>query len=524
QVQLVAMIDPAVGSDIATSMLDDDAQSGELPKWALDDAETYVMVGDPADPILADLYAFGARFDVSQALADMVREATVPNDIRPGLSDYESLHYLPTDGSYGCCNYYGPVSTTLEYETADASIAQLALAAGETATAYEFMARAQNWEYLVNPTSGFIEPKNAAGEFPLLFEPDDPAFYVEANAYEYSAEVPFNLRGLIAADGGDAAYVKYLDLLFGSFIGPRAPLGEAYNGAAGTGISLAYGLPFSWQGDEPSVEIPWEYDYAGAPYGTQEIVRKISESLYTDQPAGLPGNDDLGEMSAWLVWADLGFYPETPGSADLALGSPLFKEEVVDVAGGHQLTVHAPDASDTTPYVQAMTVDGQRWDQAWLPASVVEDGGEVAVSLSSTPDRGWAAGPSDAPPSWGTGELPAVGDLSTTSVAALPVAQPVSLGAQNVTGTSQRISWTARPTAGIRISPSSGTLDVPALGGVHVPITVTSTSASVTGTVTFDLEDAAGGALPAVILQVLPAGSQVTGGIESLDLGGALGS
>jgi predicted alpha-1,2-mannosidase len=522
QAQLVAMLDPAVGSDIATSMLNDDAQSGQLPKWSLDNGESYVMVGDPADPILADLHAFGASFDTTQALADMVKEAMVPSDIRPGLADYESLHYLPTDGAYGCCNFYGPVSTALEYETADASIAQMASSVGDTADAYDFMTRAQNWEYLENPVTGSVEPKTTAGAFPSLFVADDPAGYVEANAYEYSADVPFNLHALIAADGGDAKYLDYLNQMFAPFIGPSAPLGQAYDFAVGTQITVAYGLPFSWQGDEPSVEIPWEYDYAGAPYGTQEIVRKITESLYTDQPAGIPGNDDLGEMSAWLVWADLGVYPETPGSADLALGSPLFRNEVIDLASGHQLTVSAPDASDETPYVQSMTVDGQSWNEAWLPGSIVADGGQITVALGSVANISWAAGPSAAPPSWGLGELPAIADLSTTALAALPVAQTVTLGVQNVTGTAQRITWVASAGPGLHLSSGSGSLVAPPDGSVGVPLTVTTTSASTTGTVTIDLTDAAGNALPPLVLTVAPATTTVIGGVEGLNLGSAI--
>jgi predicted alpha-1,2-mannosidase len=522
QEQLLALIDPQVGSDIATSMLNDDAQSGQLPKWSLNNGESYVMVGDPADAILADLHAFGATFNVTQALSDMVREAMDPSDIRPGLADYESMHYLPTDGSYGCCNYYGPVSTALEYETADASIAQLAAAVGDVGTAYDFMTRAQNWEYLLNPATGFIEPKNLAGEFPALFEPDDPSSYVEANAYEYSAEVPFNLQALIASAGGDGPFMKYLNQLFTPFIGTNAPLGQPYDLAVGTGVTIAYGLPFSWQGDEPSVEIPWEYDYAGAPYGTQEIVRKIEESVYSDAPDGLPGNDDLGEMSAWLVWADLGFYPETPGSTALALGSPLFKTEVIDLPSGRQLTVTAPTASDSTPYVQSMTLDGRAWDKAFLPSGLVDAGGSIDVALGSSANRGWASRPTAAPPSWGLGELPAIGDVNPPAVASSPLGSSLHLGVRNVTSAPQTIDWVTHSGSGLTITPASGTVTVPAGSSVEVPVTVHAPSTSLNSTVTFDLTDAQGRNLPPVVLVVAPSVSEGITGLQALDLGGAL--
>jgi predicted alpha-1,2-mannosidase len=127
QVQLAAMVAPEQTSDAVTSMLNDYAQTGTLPKWTLGDGETYEQVGDPADPIIADAYAFGARdFDVTTALNDMIAEATSTNDIRPGQQLLDQYGYLPFDGNYGCCNFYGPVSTQLEYDTDDYAIAALA--------------------------------------------------------------------------------------------------------------------------------------------------------------------------------------------------------------------------------------------------------------------------------------------------------------------------------------------------------------------------------------------------------------
>ena len=119
EVQLEAILAPQQTSDIVTSMLNDYAETGQLPKWSEDDGESYIMVGDPADSIIADAYAFGARtFDAKQALTDMEKQATAPSNIRPGLDDYETDGYLPIDGTYGCCNFYGPVSTQEEYDSA----------------------------------------------------------------------------------------------------------------------------------------------------------------------------------------------------------------------------------------------------------------------------------------------------------------------------------------------------------------------------------------------------------------------
>ena len=114
-------------------------------------------------------------------------------------------------------------------------------------------------------------------------------------------------------------------------------------------------------GNEPSFGVPWEYDYVGVPFETQEVVREIQDQDFTDSPTGLAGNDDLGEMSSWYVWSALGAYPENPGSSEVVLGSPLFKDIVVHLGDGGTITENAPDAADDAPYVQRLTVDGTSW-------------------------------------------------------------------------------------------------------------------------------------------------------------------
>ena len=142
------------------------------PQMGEDNGETYIMVGDPADSIIADAYAFGATdFDAQQALTDMETEAEVPSDIRPGLSYYETDGYLPIDGTYGCCNFYGPVSTQQEYDTADNSIAELAADLGDTQVAQTFAVRAQNWQNVFNPGTGFLQPKESGGDVPARLRP-----------------------------------------------------------------------------------------------------------------------------------------------------------------------------------------------------------------------------------------------------------------------------------------------------------------------------------------------------------------
>ena len=189
QSQLEAMLFPQQMSDTVTSMLDDYNQTGMLPKWSEDNGESYVMVGDPSDPIIADAYAFGARkFDTTAALTDMQTEAGVPNNIRPGLDYYLNQGYLPIDGTYGCCNFYGPVSTQEEYNAADNAIASFASSLGNSSVASTFATRANNWQNVYNPGSGFLQPKLADGAFQSGFDPTSSNGFVEADAYVYAAE------------------------------------------------------------------------------------------------------------------------------------------------------------------------------------------------------------------------------------------------------------------------------------------------------------------------------------------------
>ncbi|MEU7058523.1 lectin [Streptomyces sp. NPDC046197] len=393
QAQLEALLAPEVASDTAQSMVDDYRQTGRFPKWSENNGETYVMVGDPADAIIADYYAFGARdFDTAAALKGMVANATGANNNRPGLDYLEQLGYLPSNGSYGCCNYYGPTATTLEYDSADFAVSALAGALGDTADQRRFANRAQDWRNLFNSGSGFVQPRDASGSWTAGFSPTSGNNFVEGDSWQYTPMVPFNLHGLAVAMGGDTAMARYLDTDLSSLTG------------AGGYTDL---------GNEPSLNIPWEYDYVGRPYQTQKTVRQVQDQIWTDSPSGLAGNDDLGEMSSWYVWSALGMYPETPGTADLALGSPLFAQAVLTLPSGRTLTVNGTNAADDAPYVQSATFNGATWDKAHAPAGAVVDGGTLTYVLGTTPNTSWASAPSAAPPSYPGS--PSYTDVGTSS-------------------------------------------------------------------------------------------------------------
>lgn len=457
QAQLEAMVAPAQASDAVTSMLNDYAQAGTLPKWSLGNGETYVQVGDPADAIIAGSYAFGTRgYDVTTALKDMIAEATSSNDIRPGQQLLDKYGYLPFDGSYGCCNFYGPVSTQLEYDTDDYAIAALARAVGDQTDYKTFATRAQNWENVYNPQTGYFQARMTNGTWLGDFSPGTPSGFVEGTAAQYTPMVPFALRTLITAAGGDQAWITRLNGLMSNLTSPGPANADLQN--------------------EPSLEIPWEYDYAGAPYLTQQAVREVEQELYADTPAGLPGNDDLGALSAAYVWDELGFSPETPGTPVLALGSPAFPRIVID----KKIVIDAPGAPDDA-YVQGLTVNGHPTDNAWVDYGTLSHGATLSYRLSNQADAGWGSSIRSAPPSDLSGGKTALTSAGPASglILAPGASGTGSVTVENLTARPVTTAWTASPPGEVTLSATSGTLNVPAHGTATASFTVT--AGTVTG-------------------------------------------
>jgi predicted alpha-1,2-mannosidase len=399
EAQLLGMLAPKEASDMAQSLVNDYEQGGAFPRWGVTTMDSGVMMGDPAAPIIADYYAFGAKnFDTKAALAGLLNAATNPavyakrsdTHERDGLGDYLKLGYVPEHGEQGG---YGCVSMTEEYDSADFALSQFADALGDQADCEMLLKNAQNWRNLYNPETGYIQMKTGDGKWAPGFTNNvghydsDRTVYVEGTAGQYLWMVPFNYKGLAAAMGGRDAASKRLDEFFTKLnVGDR-----------GADSWMA------WLGNEPCLETPWIYDFWGAPYKTQSIVRRAMDELYSGNPVGYAGNDDLGQMSSWYVFAALGMYPELPGSDILVLGSPLFRKAVVHLKTG-DITVTANGAGKDSPYVQSLTVNGKPSDKTWVRFSDINHNGTMAYDLGSTPNKSWGSDPSDAPPSFEGGK------------------------------------------------------------------------------------------------------------------------
>jgi predicted alpha-1,2-mannosidase len=399
QLQLVTLLAPDVGSDIAQSLLNQaDQNGGEWDRWTHNAGITHVMNGDPAAPAIADILAFGGNaFDVKSAYRSLLKAATEPtaHDLssegcpvecvgqRPSLDSWLKLHYIPTSG-----NAWGPAADTLEDVTADFAISELARRLNDASNQQQFLERAQYWKNIFNAKAtshgGYIQNRNADGTWPP-FDPASDDGFVEGSAAEYLWMIPFNERGLFEMIGGKDAANARLDAFF------HKPDGSwAVTESGGLHAEL---------NNEPSIETPWLYDFSGQPWKTQETVRQVLNTIWTNTPKGMPGNDDLGEMSSWYVWSAMGMYPEIPGRAELVLGSPLFPEIRIHRPAG-DIVIRSGGAATDAPYVQALKVNGKSTSKTWLPEAFLKAGGTVDFVLSSTPDKHWGTSADDAPPSF----------------------------------------------------------------------------------------------------------------------------
>ncbi|MDA4118045.1 MAG: GH92 family glycosyl hydrolase [Thaumarchaeota archaeon] len=375
QIRLLAIIAPSTASDVAQSLVNDAMQSGgSLPRWEQANADSHGMSGDDGDAIIAEAYTFGAtNFDTSAALQAMIGGQS---QIREGYADYAKLGYVPADLQSGLAS----ASITLEYANDDFAIAQFANALGNSTDYNTYLQRSGNWQNLFNTASGYVQPRNADGTWAQGFDPASQNGFQEGSSAQYCWMATFNLGGLFSKMGGNAAVVTRLDKFF-------SKLNDGPN-------SL-----FAWMGNEPSVEVPWEYDFAQAPSHTQNVVRQIETQLWTNTPSGIPGNDDGGEMSSWYVFAAMGVYPEITAVGGFVIGSPLFTSATLDLSGGHTLQINAPAASDGQPYVQSLKLNGNPTTSLWLPWSTVRNGATLDFTLGGNPSS-WGGSPQDAPPSY----------------------------------------------------------------------------------------------------------------------------
>jgi predicted alpha-1,2-mannosidase len=375
---LLTLIDRARTADFVKTMVRQYQEGGRLPVWELAANETDTMIGYHAVPVIADAILKGVDVDQTGALEAMIHSA---DEDRAGLASYKQRGFV--DGA----ETSESVSRTLEYAYDDWCIALIAAKIGRTADAARFFRRAQNWRNVFDPSTGFMRAR-VEGHW---FAPFDPAevnsHYTEANAWQYSFFVPHDVAGLMTFLGGPDALARKLDALFAA-----SSQTTGRDQADITGLIGQYA-----HGNEPSHHIAYLYPFAGQPWKTQALVRRIVDTMYAPRPEGEIGNDDCGQMSAWLVWSALGFYPVTPGLNQYVIGSPLFPKATIRLENGREFVVRADNVSQTAIYIIGATMNGAAYTKSYLDYGAVSAGGALTFEMSEGPSTSWAAAPDDRP-------------------------------------------------------------------------------------------------------------------------------
>lgn len=382
---LLTFIEPDRVNDMINTMLSYYDQNGLLPIWDLHGYETTTMIGYHSVPVIADAYFKGIRdFDVEKAFEAMKKSSRQQND---EIRRYSELGYVPSD------EFAESVSKTLEYAYDDWVIAQMAEELGRDEDYEIYSQRAENYLNVWDESTGFMRPKLANGEWETPFDPLaapedlDKRNYTEANAWQYLWYVPQDVPSLINLMGGEDNFEARLDTLF------------SMESETGSEISDMSGLIGQYvQGNEPAQQIPYFYNYVSAPWKAQDMVRTVVDSLYTDQPDGLPGNEDVGQMSAWYIFSSLGFYPANPANGVYIIGSPVFDEASIHMKEGRTLTVVANGVSSENRFIQSATLNGEAYDKSFITYEDIMSGGTLRFEMGSEPNREWAVSEDAKPP------------------------------------------------------------------------------------------------------------------------------
>ena len=376
---LLDMIQTERAVDIINTFIDNYETGGLLPTWELAANETHCMIGYHSIPVMADAYINGIKgFDAEKALNAMVARA---NEDMWGLEFYKKYGYIPADMAGES------VSTTLEYAYDDWCIARMAEKMGKQDIADEFYKRAQYYKNLYDPETKFFRGRKNGG-FVNPFDPRQVNFMLtEANTWQYNFFVPQDVNTHIDMMGGKADYENMLSRLFNtsSDLTGREQVDI-------TGLIGQYA-----HGNEPSHHMAYLFNFVGKPVKTQKIVNQIMNELYTDQPDGLCGNEDCGQMSAWYVMSAMGFYPVTPASGMFIIGVPHFEEMTLNFENGKKFTVIAKNLSHENKYIASVKLNGKTLTRSYLYCEEVLNGGKLEFMMTNDRNTKWATDEKDCP-------------------------------------------------------------------------------------------------------------------------------
>jgi predicted alpha-1,2-mannosidase len=386
---LMTIINRQLTEDIIHSMLAMYEATGELPIWPLASGETGTMIGYHSVSVIADAYLKGIRdFDAEYALSAMKASS---NSHRKGGKYYVEDGFIPANINKES------VSCLLEYAYDDWCIAQMAGAMGHADVEAEYTRRARSYVNVFDGSTGFFRGKRSDGNWVTPFDPFVAGRdYTEANAWQYRFFVPHDVEGLISLLGSNEIFTNALDKLFDE---TREVI---------TGIPDITGLIGQYaHGNEPSHHMAYLYSYAGQPWKTQEMVRKILSEMYSNKPDGISGNEDCGQMSAWYILSSLGFYPVSPGSGEYVLTTPLHPRAKIALHNGKVLEIRA-NRPDKNQYIQKVMLNGEPIHRNFITHDQLLGGGLLEYILVDTPDITKGVSPGDSPYSMTTSKMVSV--------------------------------------------------------------------------------------------------------------------
>ena len=384
---LFSILTPSRNGDMAHSLVLKGQQGGWLPIFPSWNSYTAAMIGDHCIAMIGDAIVKDTPgFDYEEAYTLMRKNAFEANPDsgsyrdgkgRRAMESYLKYNYVPLEDQVTeAFHRREQVSRTLEYAYDDFVLAQVAKKLGKTDDYKALIKRAENYRNVIDPETGYARGRHADGTW---IEPFDPfastSFICEGTPYHYTWYAPQDIAGLIRHMGGKERFINRLDNFFE---------GNYY-----------------WHGNEPGHHIAYLFAYAGEPWKTQKWVHDIINREYFTTPDGLSGNDDAGQMSSWLVFSMVGFYPVCPGMPYYVIGSPSFEESVITLENGKKFTIEAKGASEKNIYIQSATLNGQPYNKSYILHKDIMNGGILSFVMGDSPNKEWASSAGSLPPSMG---------------------------------------------------------------------------------------------------------------------------
>ena len=408
---LQTILNPKMEVQKINSYIEMFRESGVMPRFALTSGEWAGMTGNFAAVWMWDAWQKGLRFDMETAYQGFRR-----NSLERSLLPWYSGPATALDSFYNAHGYFPAlrpdetetvpqvdtnwerrqsVSLTTVNSYSDWCIARIAHMLGKTDDEQLFQKRAANYRNVFRQDRCMMWPKDDKGQWvePFNAMHDGRAYFTENNAYIFNWDVKHDLKGLIALMGGRQKAEAKLDELFHMGIGTAKF--RFYNV-----LPDATGLMGMFQmGNEPSFHIPYIYNYVGAPWKSQKYLHSLIDTYFIDSYLGMPGDEDGGGMSAFVVFSMMGFFPVSPGTTTYVIGSPFFPKATLRLPDGKTFTVKAKGLTAENKFIQKATLNGQPFDKPWFTHQQLMAGGVLELIMGSQPNKAWGSAPEAAPPS-----------------------------------------------------------------------------------------------------------------------------